>query len=132
MAAQKKIYVHFERPSYIGGKSELLKVQMEILYLKKIIKNLSLTREKKIHYQQMLGEVFLNIKKSIEKLDSLMPEESEIPQTRIGKGKPVKKETLKKKVISSVSKPDLPIKSGDDIESELLRIKQKLEALNRG
>jgi hypothetical protein len=124
--AGKKIYVHFERPIYVGGKSELLKAQMEILYLKKLLKNLALTRTKKIQYRKMLEETMFNLKTSLEKLDLLMPDQeiqkSEIPYSRkkVSKPKEVKKEVIQK-----------PIVKKDEIEEELLKIKQKLDSLNR-
>lgn len=121
----KKIYVHFEGPLYVDGKSELLKAQMEILYLKKILKNLALTRTKKVQYKKMLEETFSDLKISLEKLDSLMPDE-EIPRFEIS---PKKKSPKIKEV---KKEPDQkPLVKKDDIEEELLRIKQKLDSLNR-
>jgi hypothetical protein len=131
MVAKKKIYVHFENPVYIGGKSELLKIQMDILYLKKMVRNLALSREKKIHYRQMLGEVLIDMKKRLEKLSSFMPDDSEISWKIIGKEKPAKKPVLKKKVVLKDSNSKKNFDGGDEIENELLEIKQKLDALNR-
>lgn len=133
MAIKKTVYVHFERPAYIMGKSEFLKVQMEILYLKKILKNLSITRQKKIQYQQMVQELFRDLKESIIKLEILMPEEdiSGMEIKRVIKGK--NRTNIKNKSVSNSpfikNISTLDVKK-DDIEEELLKIKEKLNSLN--
>ncbi len=123
--AGKKIYVHFGGPVYVNGKSELLKAQMEILYLRKVLKNLALTRTKKVQYKKMLEETLSDLKISLEKLDSLMPDE-EIPKFEVSlKKKSTKTNDIKKELDIK------PVVKKDDIEEELLRIKQKLDSLNR-
>ncbi len=130
MADKKLIYVRFVRPKYIGGKSELLKVQIEILQLKKLMKDLTLTRAKKIHYKNMLEETVMGLRSRINRLDQLMPDDdiSSIKESKI----PVKKKEIKENnnVVKVEQKPQRTL-DRDDIEEELLRIKQKLNLLNR-
>lgn len=129
MVEKKKIYVHFERPSYVGGKSELLKVQMEILYLKKLIKSLVLTRAKKVHYRQMLVETITDLKNRMNSLDLLMPKDDEFAEIKSMR-KPQEKVVSKKlKEIQSEKKSEVVVKH-DEIEEELIRIKEKLASLN--
>lgn len=127
MAGKKNIYIRFDQRNYVGTRSELLKSQMEVLYLKKMIKNLALTRAKKSHYRQLLEETFTSLKKRVESLDGLMPEDG-IPMSSTPKEKPRKKasKSKPKPVAKSV---EISIKR-DEIDEELLRIKQKLDKLN--
>ncbi len=125
--AEKKLYVHFERANYISGKSELLKVQMEILYLKKLIKTLALTRVKKVHYRRMLEDVVLGLKEKIMHLDVLMPEDKEMFGMKVSKN-------VQHKEVKRVALPrsgEGVVVRKDDVEEELMRIKQKLDSLNR-
>ncbi len=128
MAENKKVYVHFERNDYIGGKTELLKTQMEILYLKKVLKNLAITREKKKHYQIMLKETLLNLKTKLINLDNLMPIDEEMIRIRDQNKRQESKEFKQKKQEKILDNAQ-PSKK-NDIEEELLKIKQKLDRLN--
>jgi len=119
---EKKLYVHFEKSNYINSKSELLKVQIEILHLRKLIKSFSLIREKKRYYKEMLEEVVLFLKEKIAKLDLLMPIEKKSLQ--FIQEKKIKTERCEIKEQEQIARKD-------NIEDELLKIKQKLDSLNR-
>ena len=130
MASKKHVYVHFEGAGYVSAKSEVLKTQMETLYIKKLIKNLVLTRERKRHYNLMLKHTYQELKKKVEKLDSLMPEDKEEFNSL---SKVIKKtfESTKAKKSSPKKKQEIIETEPDSIEEELLKIKEKLDSLNR-
>ena len=128
MTASNKVYVHFDKSKYISGKSELLRMQMDTLYLKKILKNLALTRTKKIHYRELFDEVMTSLREGVGKLDKLMPIDEQIKEMmdkeEIQQGKNLKK--IKNRNVVNKEEP----KKVDDLEEELLKIKEKLASLN--
>ncbi len=127
MVSSNKLYIHFEKNNYIIKKSEFLKAQIDILYLKRKLRDLTLLREKKLHYRKALDETVVKLKKNIERLDELMPVDNQI-------NKILKKKTDKKKMNIQTKEKEIyeeKPKKLDDIETELLRIKEKLNSLNR-
>jgi hypothetical protein len=128
MVDKKTIYVRFEKSNYISNKSELLKMQMEILYLRKRLKNLLLIRTKKITYKHSLEEVILSLRKKIIALDVLMPED-QLPKIK-DYSKTYAKEDMPDKKIKKIKNLHGVSINKDEIEDELIKIKQKLDLLN--
>jgi hypothetical protein len=128
MAGKKVLYAHFEKNNYVIAKSELLKLQMEVLYLKKMLKNLAILRSNKEHYRKILEEKMSLFIHPVQKLDDLMPEDEEIAKIKVRKEKKfVRKEKKEepKKIVKE--KPKVVV---DEIEEELMKIREKLNSLN--
>lgn len=120
---KKKLYLYFERGDYISGKSSLLKLNMDVIYLKKKLKNFYFIRTQKKEMIFLLKNSIYQFYKSFESYNSLLPKLEE-------KEKSIIKNKLKKKKEEKLEEIDLKNKEKkDDIEKELLEIKKKLELL---
>lgn len=128
MVGSNKLYIHFERENYILKKSEFLKAQIDILHLKRKIRDITLLRNKKLHYRKSLDDTIVKLRKNIEKLDELMPLDRQVG--KVVEGKNNKKKNNSKSELKKIEKENTT--ETRDIETELLQIKKKLDSLKFG
>lgn len=116
MAQMNELYVSFQPDEYRIGKSQNLQAQADILNSIKHLKNIKEIREQQALYKTKLYEIFSKILEHIEKL------EDKIPTPKVPKSISEKME------VSETKKFKVPTKH-DDIDEELMEIKEKLREL---
>jgi hypothetical protein len=125
MKSTKQIYIHFDRAGYLETKSDFLKIQTEIVELKKRVQEVFLTRKKKDHYRKLLEETTALLLGRVEKLDEFMPIGEEVSLPRQVKAK-ISQKRSKEGEGQDAEQPE-----ADDVEAELIQIRKKLELLNQ-
>lgn len=126
MVENNKVYINFEKEGYIVGKSDFLKIQIEIIGLKKIIRNYLLNRTKKIEYINLLDNSMKKLSSSMKKIDDLMILNEGFNNSI---GEDIERATLKPKSPPKKKEKEFDINNIGDVEEELLRIREKLNSL---
>jgi hypothetical protein len=115
---EKALYVSFHPEEYRNEKASVLKMQIDILNLEKRVRNLKKIRKEKNSQKVILKNSISRLNKDLEKMDRYWPE-PKVPRA------------IKRKKEESYAKMEKgEVRDKNEIDSELMEIQRKLEALN--
>ncbi len=131
MADEKQIYVSFEKGYYKLNKAELLKCQMNLVNLQKMMNHLKAIRANKKRYLAELNKKFSGMNIVLERLDTKMPEAG-LPKhikKKVKEHKKAQENVFEEKKVKI--KPIKQVKDDevDNLDKELLEIQRRLKEL---